>query len=40
MVTRFVRLSVSERARRVMYSSAVIGAVAGAVAVLGAPFKW
>ena len=40
MVTRIARFSISEKARRAMYSSTVIGVVAGAVAVLGAPWKW
>lgn len=28
------------RAKRALYSSAVLSVVAGAVAVLGAPYKW
>ncbi len=34
------RASRSDRAKKVLYSSAVLSIVASAVAVLGAPFKW
>jgi hypothetical protein len=37
---RVSRASRSERAKKVLYSSAVLSIVASAVAVLGAPFKW
>jgi hypothetical protein len=37
---RVSRAARSDRARTALYSSAVLGIVAGAVAVLGAPVKW